>query len=285
MTVAFIPYRDRAPKSTDLRVLRDELARVRLAYGRGSSEGLEAWQRLSHQAALQGRPLDGLRRYTADEVERFFAQTIPGPDGHVFWDGGKEFTCNDGRRPAPRTWWWRHHNGPIRNPYYVRATCGEANCVNPEHCTLVHPGHDRRISDGAMLGALQVWATREGRTPSTRLWDESGGKPSSSYYDIRFGTWLKAIRAAGLVPAAVGNTAVSEQDCLAALRLVHERWAPGHSPATSSASTGRRCAPPGCRRLTRRSVVTSGSGARRSGRRGWREHPAVRLAGSGSVWL
>lgn len=153
--MTYVPYSQVAPQTDDLTVLRAELYRVREVYGRGSSQGAEAYNRLSAAAARQGKPLGALHVHCFDETERFFSRTIAGPDGHTYWNAGKEFTRNDGAQRLPRRWWWEHVHGPLLQNARVLPVCGDRNCITVDHCAV--PDHSERrklYSDEQMLGAL-----------------------------------------------------------------------------------------------------------------------------------
>lgn len=202
MTATYVPYSEVAPRTTNLRALRSELDRVRDVYGPGSSQGAEAYNRLSHEAGRQGQPLDGLRRESRDETERFFAQVVPGPDGHHYWDGGRDFTRNDGKKRTPARWWWEHVHGEIgTTTRRVVPTCGDLTCIDPAHAICEHFNVTRRRTDEQLLGALQVMAMRLGYTPSQTEWELNGGTPTPDIFRSRFGgTWENVCRAAHLEP-------------------------------------------------------------------------------------
>lgn len=225
-SVFYIPYSESAPQTTNLRALRDELARVREVYGPGSSQGAEAFNRLSREAGRQGRPLDGLRRYSKDEDERFFARIVPGPDGHHYWDGPQDFRRNDGRYRRPARWWWEHVHGPIgTTTMRLRPICGDSSCILPGHAEL-HHFSEQQHTDESLLARLQVLALRLGHTPSRRDWDGSGNRPFASVFSTRFGSWTKAVRAAGLEPRDWRPVATPDA-CRRSLRLarrVLNRW-------------------------------------------------------------
>lgn len=216
-----------------LRSLREDLTAVRAEYGPGG-HAQRAFERLFAAAAAAGRPLDQLRRYATDEGERFFANTIPGTDGHVYWDGAKYgFACNDGKARVPRRWWWTHVKGIEPGAYEdVAPVCGERNCINPEHCEQGRGLFRRRFSDEQMLGALQVAVMRHGRPLQKNEWDALGLRPTAHVYTTRFGSWPKAWRAAGYDYRRVTpNTSTNTGDCLAALRFLHGVL--GHWPSNS----------------------------------------------------
>jgi hypothetical protein len=225
----------------ELRVLREELAELRRIHPRRSSVVAEAFQRLVRAGDAVGQPVDGLRTHTRDEVERFFAQTIPGPDGHVYWDGSRHgFKRNDGRNRSPRRWWYTHKHGTELGTYedFV-PTCGERHCINPDHCAVGRGLRRMRFDRQAMLGALQVVALRLGRAPTSSEWERLGGRPSVSLYQMRFGTWPDAVREAGLVPA-VGSSRFAPTTpvrCIASLRFVRESV--GHWPTRAEFEAAR----------------------------------------------
>lgn len=226
---ALAPAPDRAP---DLRVLRKELAALREVHPPGSSVVVEAFERLVRAGDAVGQPLDGLRRHTSDEVERFFAQTIPGPDGHVYWDGPSSgFVRNDKKNRVPRRWWWAHKNGHELGQHQdLVPTCGERHCINPDHCEVGRGLRRLRFDSQAMLGKLQVVALRLGRAPTTKEWETLGITPSVSLFQQRFGSWPDAVRQAGFTPihSSTEFAASTPSICIAALRAVRE--AAGHWP-------------------------------------------------------
>lgn len=228
--MTYVPYSQTAPKTTDLRELHAELRRVRLVHGRGSSQGLEAFQRLNAAAAKKGVRLDALRQYSENETERFFAHTIPGPDGHTYWDGPHDFYRNDHKYRRPARWWWEHVHGTIASgTLRLTPTCGERGCITPDHQVLAHFAKER-YSDQAMLGAIQVIAMRLGRTPMYEEFARMGGKPSGNVYAQRFGGFTRAVAAAGLPPAENRRgLPVSADDCVQSIRAARTEL--GHWPA------------------------------------------------------
>lgn len=217
----------------DLRALREELAELRTIHPRRSSVVAEAFQRLVRAADAAGQPLDGLRTQTVDEVERFFAQTIPGTDGHVYWDGPRSgFRRNDGKLRVPRRWWYADKHGSELGPYQdLVPICGEQNCVNPDHCEVGRVlRRGRQFSDEQMLNAVKVGALRLGRAPKSDEWETLGLKPSRGMFTLRFGTWENVIRQAGLeyVRSRKSGRVSSAADCIAAIK--HLRKMLGHWP-------------------------------------------------------
>lgn len=210
----------------DLGPYRARLVEAREQHGRRLSETQSAFEELFRVAARSGQPLDGLRRYTENEVERFFAQTIPGPDGHVYWDGAKDgFTRNDGKQRRPRRWWWARVHGVDLDPYDdVIAVCGERNCINPEHAEKGRGIVRRQFTEEQCVGAIQVVALRLGRAPLKDEWDAGSYRPSSTTIVARIGSWSGAVRRAGYEPwIGAANAPVSAAQCIATVRFLEKR--------------------------------------------------------------
>lgn len=193
-----------------------QAARADDSFGSASRQ-LAAFQRLCQETArLTGHAIDALREYSEDEAERFFAQTAQGPDGHIYWLGANRFTRNDGGQRKPARWWWEHRYGTLDQNDVVGPICGERGCISPEHSAVDRRrGHTRRFSDLQMIGALQAAAMRLGRAPAHNTWE---GPPSRALYELRFGSWIKALHAAGLKPSHP-NMRVSPAACVESLRL------------------------------------------------------------------
>lgn len=216
--------------TSTLRDLRAELQDVRATRGGGSSQAQAAFENLVRAADQAGAPLDGLRRHTADETERFFAFTISGVDGHVYWDGPKEFRRNDGGYNRPYRWWWAHVHGGLDKSIDLIRTCREKNCINPEHhVTGRTRGTAISWTEQRIIGAVQVAAMRLGHTPAVDEWDQLGLRPNRGTIQTRFGGWNKAMLAAGLTPNPHNARAVSRAQCLDAVRFVRDRV--GHLPS------------------------------------------------------
>lgn len=64
---------------------------------------------------------------------------------------------------------------------------------------------------------LQEWERKHGEVPSQSQWDEDVDTPSSGPCRLRFGSWAKALRAAGLKPKEPN---ISEK-CREASRIAH----------------------------------------------------------------
>lgn len=222
---------DYAQATRRLYEARQELLRIRRERGRGSSQGLEAFQRLNALSHELGMPLNGLRRDSRNEHERFFARTLPGPDGHVYWTGGSRgFTTNDGRWKYPRRWWFELVSGRALDRYEEFTNiCGDAACITPDHHTVAQRTR-QMFTDQQIVGALQVEAMRIGRPPSLKMWAASRRKPSGAAIRLRFGSWELAMRAAGFTEY-VSPRVWTADECLEALRFAHDQL--GHWPSLS----------------------------------------------------
>ena len=187
-----------------------------------------AYERWFNQACADGEPPDQLRRYIADEVERFFARTIQGPDGHVYWDGkaAMPFRRNDGTDRKATWWWWDRVHGPAGRGR-LDPTCGERHRINPEHLVFIpwsEVGGRDHFSDARILGSLQVVAMRLGHSPTTTEYTAVRAHPVVRIIAARFGGWRRALAAAGLPPPPVSPHSVvavakwTLDDCLDALR-------------------------------------------------------------------
>jgi hypothetical protein len=237
----FVPYSRRAPQTDDIQALRAEHRLQIELHGRRSSEAAESFEHLLRASCAKGHPLDALNTHSRNEVERFFAQTVAGSDGHVYWNGAKHgFTRNDGHSRTPRRWWWAHRAGaePPRELDVV-ATCGELHCINPEHCETGRDLRRRRFSEDQMLGALNVLALRLGHTPSTKDWDREAMRPSAAVFKMRYGSWANAVSTAGLPPVDPSLTRyvfpkkdIQPEQCIEALRVAAAVL--GHVPSSET---------------------------------------------------
>lgn len=173
---------------------------ARNAHPRGCMLVHDAWIAWVAEAYAAGEPLDRLRIDSRNETERFFARTVPGPDGHVYWVGGRDFTGNTSRT-RPRHWWWRQIHGPssLARGDAVRPHCGDARCINPEHCN-VQARRERcaKFSDAQMLGFIQVAALRLGHRPTKVEFDSMKLGISTTAMFNRFGSWTETCRRAGV---------------------------------------------------------------------------------------
>lgn len=212
--------------SAVLHDLRANLTLTRDVYGRGASQTQGAFEMLVRAAATNGTPLDGLRRHTENEIERFFSFTIPGVDGHVYWDGPKDFRRNDGKYRRPLRWWWQHRYRNLDPSDDLVVRCGEPNCINPEHAAKERVrGTALRWSETRIIGVLQVAASRIGHSPTEAEFTSLGIGPSTKWIHRRFGGWIAALTAAGLPPSAV--TEFDRTEVLRGIQLVRRlfgRW-------------------------------------------------------------
>ena len=148
------------------------------------------------ELAAQGRPPDALRQRSPIESERFWARTVPGPDGHTYWTGGRVFTRNDGSTIRPARWVWTQTRGPVSRRAMVFPTCGESRCVTLDHLDHdVDPRH--AYSDEALIGAGQVATMRRGRPPSLKWWEANIKRPNRKTIIRRFGSWARFLAAIG----------------------------------------------------------------------------------------
>lgn len=208
-----------------VREAKQNLTNVRALHGSGSGYGLQAFQQLSQAYAAEGRHIDDLDQRSPVEEERFFASTIQGPDGHVYWQGWRYFTRNDKALRSPVRWWWEFTHNPISRQLSVKPTCGDPACINPEHCQLEDQSRRlRRYTDERLIGGLQVLAMRLGRTPTEKDWRESGLDPAFSLFAYRFGSWIKALDAAGLDPIPSVRRPIDYIRALQAARALIGHW-------------------------------------------------------------
>lgn len=214
-------------------VLQAELRDVRAEYdaGRCTRTAVRtAFERWFRACCAAGRPPDALDPRIDDEAERFFAKLVQGPDGHVYWGGPRYFATNDGKHAIPRRWWWIHLHGEPTERVRIAPFCDEENCIFPSHMRAVSWSEiKRRWTDEQVLGSIQVVAMQLGRTPTALEWETARRLPSKDIVILRFGTWNKAMSAAGLMPRPSGvNVAhgargiLSKEDLLrAGVELVH----------------------------------------------------------------
>ena len=99
----------------------------------------EAYNDWFRQSCREGRRPSALRTNSPDETERFWAWTVPGPDGHVYWTGPQSFRKNNTTQCRPQRWTWAKSGRPLNAYIEIANTCGEPNCVTVEHMR-VRPG-------------------------------------------------------------------------------------------------------------------------------------------------
>lgn len=184
----------------------------------------EAYNDWFKARCAEGRPPDELQRYSADEAERFWARTVPGPDGHIYWTGGKEFRRNGGTTRKPQRWAWVAAKRELDAFTEIENTCGSANCVNVNHME-VRPRATRRVRfpDDRAFNAAKVLALQLGHSPSYRDWDRAKPGISAEALTRRFGNWGTFVRRAGLVPQSVQKT-MSRETCEQAILAMLERY-------------------------------------------------------------
>jgi hypothetical protein len=177
-------------------------------------EAYNAWFR---QCCKEGRSPSSLREHSADEAERFWARTVAGPDGHVYWTSGRLFRKNDGKSTRPQRWAWSAAGRDLNAYIEIENTCGEGNCVNPEHMQVRPRAATRvRFSDERAIAALQVLKMRLGFTPSRRDWDAADLPVTASAMNNRFRNWGAFCRAAGLEPQRPSH-ALQPETCVRAV--------------------------------------------------------------------
>ena len=172
----------------------------------------------------EGRPPDSLNLYSADEAERFWARTVPGPDGHIYWTGGKMFRRNDGMTRKPQRWAWVAAKRAL-DPYTeIENTCGSPTCVNVDHMGVL-PRSTRRVRfpDERAFNAAKVLALQLGHTPSYRDWDRAKPGISAEALTRRFGNWGTFVQQAGLVPQSVQKI-MPRDICEQAILAMLERY-------------------------------------------------------------
>jgi hypothetical protein len=208
------------------RALRDEdrvTGRKRLA----TVAAYNAWFR---QACAEGNPPDALQPDAGTDIERFFARTIPGPDGHTYWAlRGTRFLTLAGSERHPRWWWYEHVHGP-HGRGTLASVCGERNCITPDHQLFVSWAEARRrFTDERLIGSLQTVAIQLGHAPNWPEYRALRNTPSAQILAQRFGSWERALTAAGLEPSARPERhRATADECFAALRFATALL--GHAP-------------------------------------------------------
>ena len=190
----------RRPKSQAL------LARYRELRDSGASRMArrEAYNDWFRQRCKEGRSPSALQIHSKDEAERFWARTVPGSDGHLYWTGGQTFRLNSGTDQKPQRWAWKAQHGELSPYTEIENNCGEGHCVNVEHLQI-RPRSARRVrfSDDKVIGALQVLHMRLGRAPTTTDWDEAKLPITASALVNRRGSWANTLALAGLESSRV----------------------------------------------------------------------------------
>jgi len=227
-------------------VLHDRLLQVKAdpsATSAARARAFEAWFR---QARQDGEEPDALRRYVKDETERFWAQVISGAADHLYWNGPGgyvgSFKRNDGRSQRPARWVYeKTHGVKLAQTTDVWARCGEPRCLTPAHLEAGRLPSRLNYTRDQITGAMQVFALRNGRPPSSTDWEEAKLSPTRQVVLSRFGTWDKALEAAGLDPykvvhrySPVGNPVYNPDTvadlCLTAIRALARKL--GRTPSS-----------------------------------------------------
>lgn len=187
-----------APPPRKSSLLLDRYRELR-ASGASAMVRREAYNDWFRQCCKEGRNPSALRIHSPEEVERFWAQTVPGPDGHVYWTGPKTFLTNDGSRKKPQRWAWQASGRALELWTEIDNVCGEPHCVNPEHMRERPRGERRvRLPDERAFGAVQALALRLGHTPSPSEWNDAALRVTAGALERRFGSWGGFCRRAGL---------------------------------------------------------------------------------------
>jgi len=194
----------------------------------GQSRRVQLFEHWFRQAVAEGRDPDSLETRIRNEEERFRAWTIQGPDLHLYWRGPSTFVRNDGRSRVPRRWLFEHETKiKLSRAIDVWPTCGEVNCIQPDHQESGRSERRLRYSREEMLGRLRVERLRLGHTPTLNEWDRRGLRPMREIVVRRFGSWERYCSEAG-VPLPDAWRRYSREDALSALAYARERL--GHFP-------------------------------------------------------
>lgn len=188
----------------------------------------EAYNDWFRQCCAEGHSPSALRTHSPDEVERYWAHTVPGPDGHLYWTGPKRFLTNDKRDKIPQRWAWEKTGYPL-DPYTeIEVTCGAPSCVNTLHMRVRSRGERRiRLTDDRAFGALQVLAMRLGHTPAKTEWDAAQLPVTAGAMERRFGSWRSFCEGAGLEWQRPNKSTVAI--CVEAVRALATEL--GHQPS------------------------------------------------------
>jgi hypothetical protein len=209
-----------------LQQLRSDLMQIR-SERPGSGTALDAWNLYFNESERLGYSLTALEEYSPDEEVRFFSRVVWGIDGHAYWTGPRVFAMNGGRSRMPRRWWWERENQTqLKNQVRIWPTCGQAHCIAPTHNVAGAPGPGRRWTDTELIGKLQAYALKHGRSPSRKDWAKAGFEPTTGGFLYYFGSWNKALVSAGL---ELNRNDYTAEDCLKAIRFARQKL--GHWPS------------------------------------------------------
>jgi hypothetical protein len=212
----------------DIRQATDWLFYCRQRYG-PSGRSLDAFQALCRAYARAGTRIDALPEHNQNEWERFQSRLVKGADGHVFWNGrGRDFQLNavNGKQPSrrPAFYWWERVYGERARRLTL---CAVEGCILPYHAREENGRPRERIfTEQAIIGALQVWQLRHGRAPTRNEWRSGDQPPSTTTICNRFGSFERALAAAGLESTRT-NQEKSVEELLAGLHAVAQelhRW-------------------------------------------------------------
>jgi DNA-binding transcriptional ArsR family regulator len=141
--------------------------------------------------------------------------------GYVPMVSGVQRGSRPGRRPDPRPWtreavlaalrdWTAEHGEPPReqqwrglaDPRYppvtiVHRLCGGWSAAL--RAARLAPRTARpRVTDEQIIAALRSWAERHGAPPAANAWQAARARPAYGTIFQRFGSWSRALEAAGL---------------------------------------------------------------------------------------
>lgn len=169
-----------------------------------SAQEFETWFRAEVAA---GRPPDALRRDAGTPEERFWARTVPGPDGHVFWDDRRDwqgrpvFVSGRIRSVLAQRFLWKLKRGYLTRREDVWTTCGEKHCLALDHLAAGWRarGALANVADSTLLEYLARCGKHLGHAPTIWEYDQWRSKAmhSAAGIRLRFGTWRGALKRAG----------------------------------------------------------------------------------------
>lgn len=211
---------------------RAELDELRLMWKAGEphlkSKVRQAYCDWFHQAAIEGAAPDRLDFYIEDEVERFFSKLLSGLDGHVYWHREKpksRFRKNDGTDRLPALYWWEFVHGDLNSTEHVHPVCGDDKCINPFHSKKTNWLADQVYwTQDKCVNAIKVAVMKLGIThgPTVVQYRELKMNPTDQTIRARFGSWEKAIEAAGFPYNKFASISATKEDCYAGIIFLYE---------------------------------------------------------------